>query len=85
MATFNGAVLFVIIWWVVLFAVLPWGVRTLDASDNPAGWQGAPERPLMWRKLLATTVLSLAVWGVAITAIDHGWIDFRPAASVTGE
>ena len=85
MRAFNATVLFIMIWWVVLFAVLPFGVRTIDAADNPARWHGAPERPMLWRKLLATTVVSLVVWGILVTSLHEGWIDFRPAASVTGE
>ena len=85
MVTFNSIVLFVLIWWVVLFAVLPWGIRPLEHTDNPARWRGAPERPLMWRKLAATTVLSLALWGLAVTIIHSGIIGFRPSASVSGE
>ena len=92
MATFNSFVLFVLIWWVVLFAVLPWGVRPLDHTENPAHWGGAPERPLMWRKLLATTIISILLWTMAELAIQNGYVNFRspgPAsgssASVTGE
>ena len=93
MATFNGFVLLVLIWWVTLFAVLPWGVRPQDHTENPAHWSGAPERPMMWRKLLATTVVSVLLWTVAEVAIRDGWISFRPpagagsgaSASVTGE
>lgn len=92
MATFNSAVLFVLIWWVMLFAVLPWGVRPQDHTDNPARWSGAPERPMMWRKLLATTVISLLLWSVAEFAIRDGWVNFRSlgpgsgaSTSVTGE
>ena len=85
MVAFNGIVLFVMIWWVVLFAVLPWGIRPLDTTANPARWQGAPERPLMWRKLAATTVVSLVLWGLAVTLIHTGVIDFRPPDNVMGE
>ena len=92
MVTVNSFVLFVLIWWVMLFAVLPWGVRPQDHTDNPAHWSGAPERPMMWRKLLATTLISLLLWTVAEWAIQDGWINFRPSgdgantsASVTGE
>ena len=92
MVTLNSFVLFVLIWWVMLFAVLPWGVRPQDHTENPAHWSGAPEQPMMWRKLLATTVISVLLWTAAQAAIRYGWISFRPpggaagsSASVTGE
>ena len=79
MATFNSAVLFALIWWVMLFAVLPWGVRPQDHTGNPAQWSGAPERPMMWRKILATTVITVVLWFVAEMAVQGGWINFRPS------
>ena len=85
MRAFNAAVMYVMIWWVVLFAVLPIGVRTLEHTDNPAGWQGAPQRPMMWRKLLVTTLVSFVLWGVAVVLIHQGWIDFRSTAPLAGE
>ena len=34
MGLVNGVVLFVIIWWTVLFAVLPLGIRTTDYEST---------------------------------------------------
>lgn len=42
---FTGCVLFVIIWWTALFAVLPIGTRPVEEADASSGWRGAPERP----------------------------------------
>ena len=55
---FTAFVLFVIIWWTVLFAVLPFGTRPVESPDGQTGWRGAPERPLIARKMLATTAIS---------------------------
>jgi predicted secreted protein len=50
------------IWWVTLFAVLPWGVRSsaeAGVTDAPAGVDaGAPHRPHIGRKALATTIIA---------------------------
>ncbi len=74
---FTAFVLFVMIWWTVLFAVLPVGTRPVDEPDAVTGWRGAPERPLMARKLLATTLISAVVWGIMLMVILNGWISFR--------
>ena len=33
-----------VVWWTVLFAVLPWGAHTLDESDAGRA-AGAPSKP----------------------------------------
>jgi predicted secreted protein len=58
------AILF-LIWWVVLFAVLPWGVRRQDEAGGevvPGTDPGAPAVPHLARKLLWTTVVSLLIF-----------------------
>ena len=50
MGWFNGFVLFVIIWWTALFAVLPLGTRPVEDPDSLTGWRGAPEHPRLGRR-----------------------------------
>ena len=42
---FTGLVLFIMIWWTALFAVLPIGTKPVAQPDDKSGWRGAPERP----------------------------------------
>ena len=42
---FSQAAIFLLIWFVVLFAVLPWGVRQ-QAETKPGHDPGAPANPL---------------------------------------
>ena len=81
MTWFTGTVVFVLVWWTVLFAVLPLWTRP-DPDGDPAagGWRGAPERPLIVRKLLVTTAVAIVVWAVAAWLITSDWISFRPPA-----
>ena len=60
----TAAAIFVLIWWVVLFAVLPWGVRSQhEAGDIAEGTDpGAPTVPNLGRKLIWTTLVSLVVF-----------------------
>ena len=56
-----GVAVYFTIWWVVLFAVLPFGVR--NASEAPAPFvkgadAGAPVKAHLALKALATTVIS---------------------------
>ncbi len=74
---FTSFVLYTLIWWTVLFAVLPFGTRPVADADAATGWRGAPERPLIGRKLLATTVISAVLWGAAMLVIRSDWWSFR--------
>lgn len=77
MSGFTAFVLFALIWWTVLFAVLPFGTRPVADPDAETGWRGAPERPLIGRKLLATTIISAVLWGAAMLVISSDWWSFR--------
>jgi len=77
MPGFTAFVLFALIWWTVLFAVLPFGTRPLPDADAATGWRGAPERPLILRKMVATTVISAVLWAVAMVVIRSDWWSFR--------
>lgn len=74
---FTAFVLYTIIWWTVLFVVLPFGTRPVAEADEATGWRGAPERPLIGRKMLVTTVLAAVLWGIAMLIIQSGWFTFR--------
>ena len=74
---FTGTVLYVLIWWTVLFAVLPFGTHPRSDADPETGWRGVPERPLMLRKIVATTVVAVVVWIGAYALIRSDWISFR--------
>ncbi|HYD04544.1 MAG TPA: DUF1467 family protein [Reyranella sp.] len=57
----TGIMVYLVIWWTVLFAILPLGVRRVE---NPGRGQdpGAPEKPQLVRKAVITTVVAAVVW-----------------------
>ena len=59
-----GLAIYVVIWWTVLFAVLPWGVRSQqeDAEIAPGTDPGAPAIPKLRQKLVWTTLVSAVVF-----------------------
>ena len=74
---FTAAVMYVIIWWTTLFAVLPFGTKPVADADAATGWRGAPERAQIGRKFLWTTLVATLIW-VAIIAIQaSGLVSFR--------
>jgi predicted secreted protein len=60
----TAAAIYFLIWWVVLFAVLPWGVRSQQEDGDIAEGTdpGAPAVPKLGRKLLWTTLVSTVVF-----------------------
>ena len=74
---FTAFVVFIMIWWTVLFAVLPIGTRPVADADAASGWRGAPDQARIPRKLIMTTIISLALWGVAMLLIRGEWLSFR--------
>ncbi len=76
MSLFNGIILYVCIWFVVIFTVLPWGVRRIENPE--AGHDvGAPERPRLLLKAGVTTVLSTVIWFIVYYVITSGIISLR--------
>jgi predicted secreted protein len=83
MGWFTAAVLYVLIWWTVLFAVLPFGTRPVaDADQDSGGWRGAPDRPHLLRKVIATTLVSLVLWAGGVALINSPYVSFRSMAAV---
>jgi predicted secreted protein len=62
---FSAFAVFFIVWWMVLFAMLPFGLRTQDEDqDVTLGTvPSAPRGPHMLKVVIRTTLLSLAICG----------------------
>lgn len=73
----NGPFVYVIIWWLVLFMVLPWGVRQPNVLEE-GHMSGAPDKPHMWKRLAVTTAIAGLLWLVAYFLVESDLISFRP-------
>ncbi|MEO1016139.1 MAG: DUF1467 family protein [Pseudomonadota bacterium] len=78
MSITSGIAIYFIIWWTVLFAVLPWGVRTQAEDDDivPGSAPSAPSQPMLVRKLVATSVVSLVVFALVYVIVAGGLFSF---------
>ena len=68
---------YLMIWWVVLFAILPWGVKVPEQPE-PGHAASAPERPMMWRKAAITTLIAAVIWLVVYALVESDLIAIRP-------
>ena len=71
-----GIAAYVVIWWVVIFAVLPFGVRASEEGD-PGHAAGAPANHNLPRKALITTAIAGVIWLLVYWAVTHGLMSFR--------
>ena len=76
--TFAVAV-YLIIWWTVLFAVLPIGLRTQgeDGAVVPGTPESAPTAPRLVRVTLLTTVISALVFAALWASVTYGVVDLE--------
>ncbi|MPZ40120.1 MAG: DUF1467 family protein [Rhizobiales bacterium] len=69
MSLATGIAIYFIIWWLVLFMVLPWGIRSQqeEGGDVVSGSDpGAPVIPRLWWKLVWTTVIAGVVFALCV-------------------
>ena len=74
----GTAVVFAIVWWLILFMVLPFGAAPPDEVE-PGMATSAPAKPRMAVKLAITTVLAALVTTLVVWLMNSGLIQLRPA------
>jgi predicted secreted protein len=76
MSTPTALAIFFLIWWVVLFAVLPWGIKSQYEGDDiaPGTDPGAPNKARIGWKLLWTTVVAAAIYAVCFVVYAEHWV-----------
>ena len=74
----TGIVVYVLVWWVTLFAVLPLWVTPSD-PDDPGYAAGAPKRPRLLLKAVVTTAVSAVIWLAIYLVVRSPWLSFRGA------
>ncbi|MEP3279191.1 MAG: DUF1467 family protein [Stappiaceae bacterium] len=70
----TAMAVYFVIWWIVLFAILPWGVKSQHETDEfvEGTEPAAPVRPMLVRKAIATTITAAVVfagvyWLIAVS------------------
>jgi predicted secreted protein len=57
----TGLMVYLVIWWTILFAVLPLGVRRVE-NPGPGEDRGAPDQPQLLRKVIITSLVAAVLW-----------------------
>lgn len=65
--------IYIVVWWTVLFAILPFGVRTQDEDGDvvPGTPESAPTRPRLLRVVVLTTLVSAVLFAGLWAAVRY--------------
>jgi predicted secreted protein len=78
--------IYFVLWWVVLFLTLPFGVRS--QHEDGGGVEGTdPGAPIMARmggKLIWTTLISAVIFAVAMWAYSAGYLSIERLSKLMG-
>lgn len=72
----TGIVVYVLVWWLTLFAILPLWVTPSQPGELGHD-AGAPQRPLLGRKLALTSVVAALIWVGIYIVVKEPWFSFR--------
>jgi predicted secreted protein len=84
MATTTAIAIYFLIWWIVLFAVLPWGVRAQGEEAAAGTDPGAPRVPHLKAKLVWTTMLATLIFAASAYAYVNRLVTLDGLASLLG-
>jgi predicted secreted protein len=86
MSIFTALAIYFVIWWIVLFAVLPWGVRSQHESGEmtPGTDPGAPVLSNLKRKLIGTTIVATLVFAAWFVVYIYRLITLNQLAAWLG-
>ena len=73
----SAFAIYFVFWWITLFAVLPFGVRTHEEAGTapvPGQADSAPERTHWWPKIAWTTLVSGVLFCLFLANYLHEWL-----------
>ena len=84
MAITTAIAIYFLIWWIVLFAVLPWGVRAQGEDGTPGTDPGAPLAPRLMAKLVWTTLIATAIFAIIATVYVYRLVSLDDLMALLG-
>ena len=79
MNVFTGIVVYLLVWMLTLFTVLPWRAEP-EANPERGHAPSAPANPRLGMKFLITTGIAAIIWAVIFALVQVGVIDFHAIA-----
>ena len=82
----TALAIYFVMWWLVLFLTLPFGVRS-QHEDNvgaPGTDPGAPILTRMGPKLIWTTIISAVIFAISMFAYNAGYLSIERLSKLMG-
>lgn len=79
MSVLTSIAVYLTIWWVVLFMVLPYKAKA-DENTQVGSVVSAPAKPLLKLKFLITSLIAAIIWLVVYFLVQAGYFDFYATA-----
>ena len=80
MSATGLAIIYIIIWWIVFFSILPVGIKSKDQrfTGNIRGEDpGAPKNPKILTKFLYTTLITSIIFVVIYFMVIKDYVNLR--------
>ena len=75
----TGIAVYILVWWVSLFTVLPLGANR-SANPMPGTVESAPDNPRLLIKFGVTTGIATVLWLIIYTLVKSDLISFHDMA-----
>ena len=72
----KGFLIYVIIWWIVVFTILPIGIRKQDKVKKGHA-EGAPQNPQIVKKFIITSLIAFVLWLLVFFIIKKQIFSFQ--------
>ncbi len=80
MSTTGSLIVYISIWWIVFFSVLPIGIKSQNAKlgvELHGNDRGAPKNPKVGKKFLVTTLITSIIFIVIYYMVSQDYLNVR--------
>lgn len=72
----TAVAIYFVVWWLMLFTVLPWGIRGQHEDGNVVNGTepGAPTKAMIKKKFIQTSVVAGIVWFIIMIILKFNLI-----------
>ena len=76
--SFTGSlIIFVLIWWIVFFSLLPIDVDRKHKVNVDGVDKGSPENPKIFKKIIYTTIITLIIFIGIFILVKYDYLNLR--------
>ena len=77
MSSTGLAIIYIIIWWIVFFAILPIDVERIKTAKVEGEDPGSPENPKMLKKFIYCTVITTILFIIIFLLMKFEYLNLR--------